>query len=63
MNTIKVKINQLKNNPNNPRYIKDNKFKLLVDSLKEFPEMLEKRPWFVIKMKTVNISYWVVICV
>ena len=44
MNTIKVKGNQLKNNPNNPRYIKDNKFKLLVDSLKEFPEMLDKRP-------------------
>ena len=31
-------------NPDNPRVIKDYKFKKLVDSIKEFPEMLEKRP-------------------
>ena len=37
-------ITQIKPNPNNPRLIKDNKFKLLVKSIQEFPEMLELRP-------------------
>ena len=37
-------ITQIKPNPNNPRIIKDNKFKLLVKSIQEFPEMLELRP-------------------
>jgi hypothetical protein len=41
---IKVNIAKLKENPENPRYIKDSKFKKLVKSIKEFPEMLEKRP-------------------
>ena len=40
----KVNISELKENPENPRYIKDSKFKKLVKSIKEFPEMLEKRP-------------------
>jgi DNA modification methylase len=40
----KVKISEIKNNTNNPRIIKDDKFKKLVKSIKEFPEMLEKRP-------------------
>ena len=40
----KVKISEVKNNPNNPRLIKDDKFKKLVKSIKAFPEMLEKRP-------------------
>ena len=39
-----MKLNQLKSNPNNPRLIKDDKFKKLVKSLREFPEMMEKRP-------------------
>jgi|TARA_B110000908_G_C10195913_1_gene422876 ParB-like chromosome segregation protein Spo0J len=39
-----VKISVVKNNPNNPRLIKDDKFKKLVKSIKSFPEMLEKRP-------------------
>ena len=39
-----MKLNQLKSNPNNPRLIKDDKFKKLVTSLREFPEMMEKRP-------------------
>lgn len=39
-----VKINTVKSNPNNPRIIKDAKFQKLVQSLKDFPEMLEKRP-------------------
>ena len=40
----KISIKKLKPNPNNPRYIRDGKFKKLVKSIKEFPEMLEKRP-------------------
>ena len=31
-------------NPNNPRFIKDDKFKRLVQSIKDFPKMLELRP-------------------
>lgn len=44
MKTEKVKISQVKTNPNNPRLIKDEKFKKLVRSIKEFPEMLNVRP-------------------
>jgi hypothetical protein len=44
MKTEKVKIGKIKNNPKNPRLIKDDKFKKLVKSIKEFPEMLEIRP-------------------
>lgn len=40
----RIKVSQLLNNPNNPRVIKDDKFKKLVNSIKEFPEMLEARP-------------------
>ncbi len=40
----KVKIELVKSNPNNPRLIKDDKFRKLVKSIKEFPEMLELRP-------------------
>ena len=41
---IKVPIGQLKPNPNNPRIIKDDKFKKLVQSIKDLPEMAEVRP-------------------
>jgi ParB-like chromosome segregation protein Spo0J len=44
MKTVKVKISDIKANPNNPRIIKDDKFKKLVKSIKEFPKMLELRP-------------------
>jgi ParB-like chromosome segregation protein Spo0J len=44
MKTITVPINEVKSNPNNPRIIKDDKFKKLVDSIKELPQMLELRP-------------------
>jgi ParB-like chromosome segregation protein Spo0J len=44
MKTITVKINEVKSNPNNPRIIKDDKFKKLVASIKELPQMLELRP-------------------
>ena len=40
----KVKITEVKTNPNNPRLIRDDKFKKLVKSIKEFPQMLELRP-------------------
>lgn len=39
-----VNIKEIKYNDKNPRVIKDYKFKKLVKSIKEFPEMLEKRP-------------------
>ena len=39
-----VNINTIKSNPNNPRIIKDEKFKKLVKSIKEFPEMMKLRP-------------------
>ena len=39
-----MKITDLKANPKNPRIIKDDKFKKLVKSLQEFPEMMAKRP-------------------
>ena len=37
-------ITQIKPNPNNPRIIKDHKFKQLVQSIQAFPQMLELRP-------------------
>ena len=39
-----MKLSEIKANPNNPRLIKDDKFKKLVKSLESFPEMMEKRP-------------------
>ena len=41
---MNVDISQIKSNPNNPRVIKDDKFAKLVNSIKDFPEMLQKRP-------------------
>ena len=40
----KVKISEVKPNPNNPRLIKDDKFKKLVKSIQDFPDMLNVRP-------------------
>ena len=39
-----MKLSRLKANPKNPRIIRDDKFKKLVESLRSFPEMMEKRP-------------------
>jgi hypothetical protein len=39
-----MKTTALKANPKNPRIIRDDKFKKLVESLRSFPEMMEKRP-------------------
>ena len=44
MKTELVSIKLVKSNPNNPRIIKDDKFKKLVASIQEFPKMLEIRP-------------------
>jgi hypothetical protein len=44
LKTETVKISEVKSNPNNPRIIKDDKFKKLVESVKTFPEMLNIRP-------------------
>ena len=41
---IKVSINSIKPNDSNPRKIDKAKFERLVQSIKDFPEMLEKRP-------------------
>lgn len=44
MNTEIVPIEKVLQNPSNPRIIKDDKFKKLVKSIQEFPQMLELRP-------------------
>lgn len=44
MQVKKVKISEIKTNPKNPRLIKDDKFRKLVKSIQEFPQMLELRP-------------------
>ncbi len=44
MEIQKVKIQEVKLNPNNPRLIKDDKFAKLVKSIQELPQMLEIRP-------------------
>jgi DNA modification methylase len=40
----KVKITEVIANPNNPRLIKDDKFRKLVKSIQDFPDMLNVRP-------------------
>ena len=40
----KIKVSQIRPNPNNPRVIKDDKFKKLLKSITDFPQMLELRP-------------------
>ena len=47
MESTLVKIKSIRLNSNNPRIIKDHKFKKLVKSIKEFPEMLNYRPIWV----------------
>lgn len=44
MKTEYVNIKSIKTNPGNPRIIKDEKFAKLVQSIKEFPQMMELRP-------------------
>ena len=44
MKIEKVKLSKIKSNPDNPRIIKDDKFFMLVKSIKDFPQMLDIRP-------------------
>ena len=44
MNTQVVAISKIKSNPSNPRIIRDDKFKKLVQSIIDFPQMLDIRP-------------------
>ena len=39
-----VKIETIFENESNPRFINKKEFEILVKSMKDFPEMLEKRP-------------------
>lgn len=39
-----IKLNKIKPNPDNPRLIKDDKFKKLCQSIKDLPKMMELRP-------------------
>jgi DNA modification methylase len=42
-----IKLATIKKNPNNPRVLRDEKFAKLVNSIKEFPKMMELRPMVV----------------
>lgn len=44
MEWTRVPIGEIKPNPDNPRFIRDESFQKLVRSIREFPEMLELRP-------------------
>lgn len=44
MKEQKVRLSEIKNNPNNPRLIKDEKFEKLKKSITDFPKMMELRP-------------------
>ena len=50
-----VKITEIKANPNNPRILKDDKFRKLVTSIEKFPEMADVRP-IVVNMDMVVIG-------
>lgn len=39
-----MKLSEIHINPDNPRLIKDDRFKKLVKSIEEFPKMMELRP-------------------
>ncbi len=43
MEIAKVKLSQLQSNPDNPRFIRDENYKKLVQSIKDFPEMRDIR--------------------
>ena len=44
MKSTLTKLSAIKRNPNNPRILKDEKLTKLVNSIKQFPQMLEIRP-------------------
>ena len=39
-----MKLSEIKLNPNNPRILKDDKFKKLCQSIEQFPKMMKLRP-------------------
>ena len=41
---LKMKLAEIKPNPDNPRVIRDEKFKRLCKSIQEFPKMMQLRP-------------------
>ncbi len=43
----RMKLNDISPNPNNPRLVKDDRFKKLVASIEAFPEMMELRPMII----------------
>ena len=49
-----MKLSEIKPNPSNPRFIKDDKFKKLVQSLKDFPQMMALRPIIVDEQNTIQ---------
>lgn len=44
MPTERLPLSAIYPNPKNPRFVKDNRFGLLIESLRSFPQMLEYRP-------------------
>jgi len=42
-----MKLSEIKPNPDNPRLVKDDRFKKLVASIEAFPEMMELRPMII----------------
>lgn len=49
-----ISISKIKLNPNNPRLIKDDKFTKLVQSIKDFPEMLN----IGLQLGVVSVGLW-----
>jgi hypothetical protein len=48
-----MKLSDINPNPDNPRVIKDDKFRKLVNSIREFPKMLELRPMILDSTNTI----------
>lgn len=53
LNTEMINVTNIIPNKDNPRVIKDDKFKQLVQSIKDFPEMLQLRPLVVDENMTI----------
>ena len=51
-----MKLKDIKPNPNNPRVLRDDKFKKLKQSITEFPKMLSLRPLVIDENKFKNIG-------
>ena len=51
-----MKLKDIKPNPDNPRVLRDDKFKKLKQSITEFPKMLSLRPLVIDENKFTNIG-------